>query len=590
MSILPPSLFHSHGIVLGKTRAGKSSVLRGAFVEPLLNSQKPVTIIDPKGDWWGIKSSADGKHVGYPVVIFGGDHADVPINEHSGKAIAELVATGNRPALIDLGGWMPGERSRFFVDFASTLFRLTRGQRWLIIDEVHNFTPQGKVQDPLAGKVLHWTNRLINEGSGKGLTIFSASQRPQKVHKDFVTANETLIAMRVIHPLDRAAMTDWMAGVDPKLAKEIAITLSDLNRGEGWAWSPESKFGPVQMQFPMFSTYDSFKPQTGEATTKLKGWASVDLDDVRTKLAAVVEEAKANDPVALKVEIARLRAEARKATPAASPGKTIERVVEKVVADPKAIEKAEKRGIAIGHALGAIDGFENALKFAERFPFKRAIAAIRDEIGKLDETKRRAIAEQQAAREIGKQQSVVTTLPVRPVNLRPATSPAPPASHTNGAGDDVSGPQRQLLRALAWWKAMGHHQPSRPQVAGIAGWKITSGHLKNVVGSLRTAGLVEYPTEGRIALTSAGAAAAPDPDMSVTLHDGIRSVLSNPQRQIFDTLLEHAGELAREDIATACGWEPTSGHLKNIIGSLRTLEIVAYPTSGRVALQDWVTG
>jgi hypothetical protein len=165
------------------------------------------------------------------------------------------------------------------------------------------------------------------------------------------------------------------------------------------------------------------------------------------------------------------------------------------------------------------------------------------------------------------------------------------ASQVNRSTDphvSITGPQRQLLQALAWWAAMGHHQPSRPQVAGIAGWKITSGHLKNVVGSLRTAGLVEYPADGRIAMTDAGRAAAPEPDLSVTLIDGVRSVLSGPQKQIFDTLLTAGADMTREEIAAACGWEPTSGHLKNVIGSLRTLEIVDYPSGGRVSLQDWV--
>jgi hypothetical protein len=53
--------------------------------------------------------------------------------------VAELVATGNRPCIIDVGGWTVGDRTRFFVDFAQALFRHTRGPRWLCIDEVHNF-------------------------------------------------------------------------------------------------------------------------------------------------------------------------------------------------------------------------------------------------------------------------------------------------------------------------------------------------------------------------------------------------------------------------------------------------------------------
>jgi hypothetical protein len=46
--------FTQHVAVLGKTRSGKSSAMR-LLVEYLLDKGKPVCIVDPKGDWWGIK-------------------------------------------------------------------------------------------------------------------------------------------------------------------------------------------------------------------------------------------------------------------------------------------------------------------------------------------------------------------------------------------------------------------------------------------------------------------------------------------------------------------------------------------------------
>jgi DNA helicase HerA-like ATPase len=230
----PAAALSQHIIILGKTGAGKSSTMR-LLVECLLTDGKPVCIIDPKGDWWGLKSSASGKQAGFPVIIFGGDHADIPLTVHAGAYVAELVATGNRPCIVDLGGWTVGDRTRFFVDFAQALFRHTRGPRWLCIDEVHNFAPQGKIMDPQAGQMLHWANRLASEGRGKGITLLSASQRPQKVHKDYVTSHETLIAMRVIHPLDRDAIKDWIDGCpDLDKGKEVLRSLASLKRGEAW--------------------------------------------------------------------------------------------------------------------------------------------------------------------------------------------------------------------------------------------------------------------------------------------------------------------------------------------------------------------
>lgn len=57
---IPANALAQHTIVLGKTGAGKSSVLR-LLVEDQLRKQQPVCIVDPKGDWWGLKASASGQ-------------------------------------------------------------------------------------------------------------------------------------------------------------------------------------------------------------------------------------------------------------------------------------------------------------------------------------------------------------------------------------------------------------------------------------------------------------------------------------------------------------------------------------------------
>jgi uncharacterized protein len=332
---IPAVAFDQHIIVLGKTRSGKSSAMR-VLVEYLLDKKEPVCIVDPKGDWWGLKASANGKSAGYPVVIFGGEHGDVPLNARSGASVAELVATGNRSAIIDLGGWMPGDRTQFWIDFASTYFRTHKGRHHLVIDEVHNLCPKGKIMDPNAGKMLHWSNRLASEGLGKGISMIAASQRPQKVHNDFLTSCETLIAMRVIHKADRDAIKDWIdACGDPEKGKEVLNTVASMQRGEAWAYSPEAEFGPKRVQFPMFDTYDSFRPQKS-SEVKLKGWAEVDLAEVTKKLEAAVKEAEATDPKKLQAKIRELETKL-KSSPA-----TVKEVKVINLEDKQHIKKLEK--------------------------------------------------------------------------------------------------------------------------------------------------------------------------------------------------------------------------------------------------------
>lgn len=304
---LPAGVLEQHVIALGKTGSGKSSKLR-VLVEGLLEANEPVCILDVKGDWWGLKSSADGKRAGFPLVIFGGKHADVPLSAAGGKEIAELVFTGNRPCIIDMRALGQGERARFFIDLASTAYKVTKGKRWLVMSEVHNFCPKGKIFSPQAGEMLHWANKLASEGRGLGINLLADSQRGQKVHNDFLTSMETLIACKVIHKSDRDAIKDWIDGcADIKLGKQVLDSLAQLKKPEGWVWCPEIDFGPELLQFPLFKTFDSFKPQQADAPAQLKGWADVDLSEVTEKLAAVVEETKANDPKELKRQIAELK-------------------------------------------------------------------------------------------------------------------------------------------------------------------------------------------------------------------------------------------------------------------------------------------
>lgn len=334
----PERVLHQHIATLGKTGSGKSSVMR-VIAEHLLDKNRRVAIVDPKGDWWGLKSSADGKSAGYPVIMFGDFKepraTDVPINDRSGKHVAELIASGNRPCVLGFRGWMPGQLVRFWLEFAPALFNANEGELYIIIDEVHNFAPKGKIMDPDSGKCLHWTNRIMSEGRGLGMTFLIASQRPQKVHNDTLENCETLIAMRVTHPRSREATEEWInAKGDRELGKEVVSTLAQLKTGEAWVWSPDNEFGPKRVKFPMFSTFDSFAPPQLQKKVSQAGWSEVDLDQVKAKLEAVIAEAKANDPKELKAEIQRLRQEVAKKQISAAPAKSV------TVVDQKAIERA----------------------------------------------------------------------------------------------------------------------------------------------------------------------------------------------------------------------------------------------------------
>lgn len=562
---IPAAALDQHIIALGKTGSGKSSKLR-VLVEGLLKAEDPVCIIDPKGDWWGLKSSADGKHAGFPIVIFGGEHADVPLNAHGGAAVAELIATGNRPALIDLGGWMVGERTRFFVDFASALFRHARGKRHLVIDEVHNFAPQGRTEGD-AAKALHWANRLASEGRGKGITLLAASQRPQKVHKDLVTSCETLIACRVIHKLDRDAIKDWIDGcADPVKGREVLQQLASMPRSEAWVWSPEIEFGPQRVEWPMFTTYDSFKPQEAQAT-KLKGWAEVDLEEVRGKLQAVVAEAEANDPKKLRAHIAELQ-------------RALSRDIKKDVIDVAALEQAERHGFERG-----IAGAREAQRLV--------LGGVRVEISGVLDTALKEIARVfDHAHPIEPKGFTPVKTPVF-TGLKPGNAPQtalsgikrPLKGHSysgNGAGEKLSKAERLVLTALAQYP----DGRTKVQVALLARYAHNGGGFNNALSALRGRACIADHGD-KLLITPAGETALgsfdPLPQGQELLQHWLGQ-LSKAEREILEVLAkEFPRELSKEEVAAATptGYEPNGGGFNNALSRLRTLELI----SGRGALR-----
>lgn len=565
---IPEAVFKQHTAVLGKTRSGKSSAMR-LLVEHLLERQDPVAIVDPKGDWWGIKLSSDGKRPGYPVVIFGGEHADVPINEHSGAHVAELFATGNRPCLIDLGGWMPGARTRFWIDYASSLFRHARGMRWLVVDEIHNFAPKGKVMDPDSGKALHWANRLASEGLGKGLHMLFASQRPQKVHNDTLTSAETLIAMRVLHPSDRGAVSDWIKGCgDLELGAKVLNSLAQMDRGEGWVWSPESGFGPERVQFPMFKTYDSFRPQSVEETGALKGWAEVDLEEVKAKLAEVVQEAEANDPARLKQELRKARNELeqlRAGHADAAP-------------DTAALAEAMNRGYEQGIQVGR--------------------ETILDRVSAIYEQLKAGATAIDAAEELlsNLHQGEAAPKMEPKVYAKRHTPPPPPLPirilepRGNGGASD-GGAQQKILNALAELEQLGANEPRRIMVAFLSGYtNLTSKGFVNGLSALRTDGLVDYPDQGRVVLTAEGrkrAKSPPKPRSPQELQTRLIGLLGGASGRILEPLIgAYPKSIARQTLAERAGYgNLTSKGFVNAMSRLRSLGFIDYQQRGQVVAQ-----
>jgi hypothetical protein len=482
----PDKVLNQHLVMFGKTGAGKSSKLR-VTVEHLFARGKRVCIVDPKGDWWGLKVAGDGRSPGMPFVLFGDfknpDVRDVPINDQSGAQIAELIVSGNRPCVIGMRGWTNGAKTRFWIDFASTLFNRNSGELYLVVDEAHNFAPKQwkgrQSKDDNITMAVHWTNTLLSEARGLGIVCLLATQRPQKLHNDTASSCETLVALRVTHPRDREAVEDWIDGNgDPDVGKEVVASLAQMKREEGWVWSPDAEFGPKRVTFPMFQTFDSFAPPQLQRKVSGKGWADVDLTAVKEKLAAVIQEAEENDPKLLKQQLADLRQQL-----AARPKetKTVEVVkrVEVPVLKNGQLTRTEK-------IFGRFEDLGQKL-LAEASQLRRLIEPA-------------ALPRTQPAPAAVAGTRTAAALPAR----SPAPTPTPAAVRTSSSSTavagDVDGGTRKILIALAQRDGLNNKQLG--QRAGVSPNSSTfRGYLADARKNnwIRDEGALRYITDAGVA-------------------------------------------------------------------------------------------
>jgi hypothetical protein len=548
---IPETALSQHIAVLGKTGSGKTFAFKG-IVEQLLAAGRRVGIVDPTGAWWGLRSSADGKASGFPVLVLGGEHGDLPLPALGGAAVARLLVEQGVNLVADTSQLTVGERTRWFIDFATTLYRLNRSPLHLVLDEAHNFAPKGKIPDPDTGRMLHATNTLASGGRSRGIRLAMLTQRPQKLHNDALTSADTLVAMRLLAPHDRLAVEDWIKGCgDIAAGKEVLNSLASLQRGEGWVWYPEGSY-LKRVKFPPIRTFDSSAtPTDGKIAAAPQNAAAIDLTEIRAALADAAKEAEANDPKLLQKRITELERQIAGRAPAAATG----------------VPEAEvQRRIAAAVAAAAPAGSTAS---------KKLQAAI-DKI---------AAGLQEAQAELaGVPPEVVPR--ARTVVRQPTAAPASAGPVSEG----VSAPQQRVLDVLAQLEAFGVGIANKNMVAAHAGVSPTSGGYFNNLGKLRTMGLIDYPAGGTVTLTDSGRGKANAPKRAPTLqdlHDSWLRIVSAPQAAILrELLLAYPGAIHKDLLADRVGVSRTSGGYFNNLGHLRTIGAIDYPEKGHARAED----
>lgn len=305
--VLPIDVVTETIAVLGRRGSGKTHT-GSKIVEGVLDLGQQVVIVDPLDVWHGLRSSADGQGDGYPVVVFGGTHADVPIEGAEGKRLADAIVDTRVSAIVSLRHVSKGAARRFVGDFAERLYERKGAQEHrepllLVVDEADAFVPQRPTPD--GTKAYGAIDTVVRRGRSSGFGTMLISQRAAVLAKDVLTQTEILVCHQTTGPQDRKALEVWVDQADDSENRKVFMdSLKSLKTGEAWFWSPALLNLFRRVQVSPRKTFDSSNtPKVGTKVVTPKKLAAVDLAGLRELLASEPEDpdqAKPNGKAALK--------------------------------------------------------------------------------------------------------------------------------------------------------------------------------------------------------------------------------------------------------------------------------------------------
>lgn len=241
---------------LAKRGAGKT-YNAAVLAEEMLKANVPIVVVDGMGIWWGLRVGKNGRGDGLPIVVFGGEHADIPLDPLKSKQIAKAVVETNISAVIDLSGFSKLQSRRIVQEFLDELYKINRLERHVFIEEADLWAPQ-RIIGPEQAQCLGAMDNFVRRGGNHNLGCSLITQRSAVLNKDLLTQSDCLFILRTLAPQDKKAIQSWVeeqTDEDRRKLKEWYDSLNSLKNGEVWVWHPEK---PAIFKKVMFRQRETF--------------------------------------------------------------------------------------------------------------------------------------------------------------------------------------------------------------------------------------------------------------------------------------------------------------------------------------------
>lgn len=544
--------------ILAKRGTGKSNTAV-VIAERMFADNHQWVAIDPKGDWHGIRSNAEGTGPGLPIPVFGGDHGDLPLTPTMGKFMAELIIDRGLTCILDVSDFdTKADQVRFLTDFGQAFYRAAKKDprpRHLFLEEADEFLPQQFTGDALMPKCVGIWTKIIKLGRTAGIGATLITQRSASLNKGALTQIETLIVLRTPSPQDKAAIKAWLE-VAKELADEIMSSLPSLDNGEAWVISPSSLNVVARVQFDRRATFDSgATPIAGEARPAPR-LADIDLTLIKEQMAATLEQIEQEDPEALRRRIKELERELA-ATPAP------ERVAIPVIPAEVAAGIDELATLTVATFEAASELHRQANDVLNQV--ERDQDRVAELVGKLrlagSGPPLAAVAD--PAREHREQTAAAAKAARAPAPMRPL-----------GTDPDLDKCQRALLTALAQ-----HPEGLTKNRHGfLAGYNPTKSTYRTGIGALRTKGYVTPGKVEPIRILDAGRAALGSFEALPTGPELLAywmEQLDACQKALLGAFLAaYPQSVPVREIERLTGYDPSKSTYRTAMGVLRRLELV----------------
>jgi hypothetical protein len=241
---------------LAKRGAGKTYDAAD-LAEEMLKAQIPIVVIDGMGIWWGLRVGKTGEGPGLPVVVFGGEHGDLPLVPEKAKNIAHAIVEANISVVLDLSALSKRQSRLIVTDFLDELYRLNRLERHVFIEETDMYAPQ-KTIGPEMATCLGSVDNFVRRGGNHNLGCTMITQRSAVLNKDILTQSDCLVVLRTLAPQDKKAIQAWVeeqTDEDRRKLHQWYDSLKQLRNGEAWVWHPEK---PTIYKRVMFRQRETF--------------------------------------------------------------------------------------------------------------------------------------------------------------------------------------------------------------------------------------------------------------------------------------------------------------------------------------------